>query len=362
MGAYDAIMAAVAPNHRWRLDGRSGRALDSVGSRHGTLQPYCERMEPGPNGISGVLCDGTNPQILLPSSAGQSLNGASELWAIALARPDSAAAADRNILTLITTSGTLLSIGISSAGAWRAVGRSKTADAATILTGGSFTVGTWYVVSLRLKYSAPAAVEFWINDTMVASASPSGWSSTLSASAGSAADSIGYITVATQVWAGAIDDVALKAGTLPAGTLTALTAAIAAGDVAGTVTVGAPPVAAERQVVLISPAGFFAGSTVSDVAGAYSHGLPGRWPVYGLAYIDYGNCWTPITAVSLAARCITTSNNGHWYECESAGTTGGTEPTWPTDGSTVSDGTVVWRDKGLMERPWAEGPYVPPPA
>lgn len=37
--------------------------------------------------------------------------------------------------------------------------------------------------------------------------------------------------------------------------------------------------------------------------------------------------------------------NGHTYQCTTAGTTGGIEPTWPTtENGTVTDGTVVWTE------------------
>ena len=38
-----------------------------------------------------------------------------------------------------------------------------------------------------------------------------------------------------------------------------------------------------------------------------------------------------------------TTNNGYIYQCTTAGTSGGSEPTWPTTiGNTVADGTVTW--------------------
>lgn len=36
----------------------------------------------------------------------------------------------------------------------------------------------------------------------------------------------------------------------------------------------------------------------------------------------------------------------HIYECTVAGTSGASEPTWPTDGGDVVDGTVTWTDRG----------------
>ena len=61
--------------------------------------------------------------------------------------------------------------------------------------------------------------------------------------------------------------------------------------------------------------------------------------------------WAATTAYSLNNRVKPTSQNGYYYVCSTAGTTGGTQPAWPTqDGLTVTDGTVVWtcRDSNYM--------------
>lgn len=158
--------------------------------------------------------------------------------------------------------------------------------------------------------------------------------------------------------------------TAPSAVAWAKRAAAARGDlknkaVNGTVLAGDPPTAQKRTVVYVSRSGAeVVGLAQSDPGtGAYSSTVPiGRTAIYGLAFVDYGDCWKPSTAYVLFSRTITSANNGHWYEVETAGTSGTTEPTWPTNGSTVTDGSVTWRDKGLMERPWAEGPYVPPSA
>lgn len=54
--------------------------------------------------------------------------------------------------------------------------------------------------------------------------------------------------------------------------------------------------------------------------------------------------WAATTAYSLGDRVEPTTPNGLLYECTTAGTSGGSEPTFPTGaiGDTVVDGTVVW--------------------
>lgn len=56
--------------------------------------------------------------------------------------------------------------------------------------------------------------------------------------------------------------------------------------------------------------------------------------------------WTGSTAVTTASYVVPTSANGRLYKCTTAGTTGSTEPTWPTtNGGTVNDGTAVWTEQ-----------------
>jgi hypothetical protein len=53
--------------------------------------------------------------------------------------------------------------------------------------------------------------------------------------------------------------------------------------------------------------------------------------------------WTSLAALSSGAIRSPTTGNGYYYEVTTSGTTGATEPTWPTPaGTTVTDGTVVW--------------------
>lgn len=59
--------------------------------------------------------------------------------------------------------------------------------------------------------------------------------------------------------------------------------------------------------------------------------------------------WT--TAVSYAVNSIITPtiSNGHYYKAIQAGTSGGVQPTFPTGtGQQVADGSVIWRESGLL--------------
>ena len=54
------------------------------------------------------------------------------------------------------------------------------------------------------------------------------------------------------------------------------------------------------------------------------------------------------TVYALNDRIRPITANGHWYLCTTAGTSGASIlVTWATDGSTATDGSVVWTDQGI---------------
>lgn len=73
-------------------------------------------------------------------------------------------------------------------------------------------------------------------------------------------------------------------------------------------------------------------------------------PAYYWKYLgdSAAPAWAASTAYSIGAIHRPTTANGTVYTVITAGTSGGTEPSWPTtDGATVTDGTVVWV-KGIL--------------
>ncbi|MBF0437462.1 MAG: hypothetical protein HQL77_19160 [Magnetococcales bacterium] len=65
------------------------------------------------------------------------------------------------------------------------------------------------------------------------------------------------------------------------------------------------------------------------------------------------SAWASTTA-KVVGDIVKPSAGTHFYRCTTAGTTGGTEPTWPVNGSTVTDGAVTWKDMGTMALTTAE--------
>lgn len=58
--------------------------------------------------------------------------------------------------------------------------------------------------------------------------------------------------------------------------------------------------------------------------------------------------WAATTAKIVGACVVPTVANGHYYKCTIAGTTDSSQPTWPTTGGTVADGTATWLDMGTI--------------
>jgi hypothetical protein len=373
MATYDDVMAAIAPNYRWTFADRNSTAIAASGSRDGALDATCLRCEDGPLGPRNAVKGSGDALIAtVPASTLQTMNGASELWLIGLLRADDIETAVdyRDGATFLIGTATAMVIGVTPDGKWRMAGRSRASDAITeVKSPGSAVNGQWMLAAARLKYSSPAKAELYLGDTLVASSSPAGsWASTLTAGASTRSDAIGGFVITSSTshhWHGAIDDLGLKAGPLPSGALSALAAAARLNRVvSGGISKGEPPASTDRRIILVNSDDEYVVGAVSSGGGAYAANLIDGRAVYGLAIPDYGRVWESEHTYALGARTWVgePAPLGHWYECEQAGTSGSTDPTWPTDGSTVADGTVIWRDMGVMERPWAEGPYIPQPA
>ena len=67
-----------------------------------------------------------------------------------------------------------------------------------------------------------------------------------------------------------------------------------------------------------------------------------RADAYGIAPDAYAD-WKASTALTLGAERVPTTRNGYVYAVSTGGTTGSSEPDWPTTlDATVNDGTAVW--------------------
>lgn len=60
------------------------------------------------------------------------------------------------------------------------------------------------------------------------------------------------------------------------------------------------------------------------------------------------SAWQTVHAYVLGDARRPTVANGHFYRALVAGTSGATEPTFPTNGGSVIDGTTVWEDQGTI--------------
>lgn len=68
--------------------------------------------------------------------------------------------------------------------------------------------------------------------------------------------------------------------------------------------------------------------------------------------------WSASASISAGDLRVPVVDNGHVYRALNAGTTGGSEPTWPKDGTTVVDNDITWLDIGANVDPtqtiWVE--------
>jgi hypothetical protein len=73
--------------------------------------------------------------------------------------------------------------------------------------------------------------------------------------------------------------------------------------------------------------------------------------------------WQTSTAYTAGTIREPVLHNGHIYIASQAGTTGASEPIWPTDGSAVTDGSVIWRDLGarLLTNTYTDFSYLDQP-
>jgi prepilin-type N-terminal cleavage/methylation domain-containing protein len=93
---------------------------------------------------------------------------------------------------------------------------------------------------------------------------------------------------------------------------------------------------------------------MEKITGDYNN-APVTWSP-GTAYTSITSTFPPTVVLPTEAN-----RNGYQYICSSAGTSGATEPAWPTTvGSTVSDNGVIWTNGGLTPpNPWAAStPYT----
>lgn len=94
---------------------------------------------------------------------------------------------------------------------------------------------------------------------------------------------------------------------------------------------------------------------VSSISGSFKFGFSNTTfnsyktnRFFGLRYSLPATAWTATNAITLNEFRRPTVANGRRYYASVAGTTGGSEPTWPTaSGGTVVDGTVTWTENGV---------------
>lgn len=129
----------------------------------------------------------------------------------------------------------------------------------------------------------------------------------------------------------------------------------------GTVTLDEVPEARIVRVYAEDSGDLLGQDTSSDVDGTYevTFPLPAGTNVIVTCHTDYGKPWAASDTVEADELRTPTTANSHYYSADGAGTTGASEPIWPTDGGTVNDNGITWTDEGEMDAPLIEGPFIP---
>lgn len=104
--------------------------------------------------------------------------------------------------------------------------------------------------------------------------------------------------------------------------------------------------------------------SMTSSTGTFSVPVPPPYhPQYITVSLNIGNIWTPESDVILDQTCFPKdpSTTPYYFRCTIAGTTGGTEPTWPTSppGALVSDGDAQWELVERIVQPITHGPLIP---
>lgn len=83
--------------------------------------------------------------------------------------------------------------------------------------------------------------------------------------------------------------------------------------------------------------------------GASASNLTGVRGVSALSFAVTATAWTATATKASGDLAKATASPSYAFRCTTAGTTGATEPTWPTTiGATVTDGTVTWTNVGIL--------------
>lgn len=90
-----------------------------------------------------------------------------------------------------------------------------------------------------------------------------------------------------------------------------------------------------------------AASSVPVLSSAEITDLLSAYQVVDMYGVMPAIAWQPSTLFFAGDIVVPSTRNGHQYRIATGGTSGDTEPIWPTaDGATVADGTLTWAEYG----------------